>query len=184
MSRTLTTAFVNAAKSAVVYPAILVEADFDSGSVNCWSGLGTLHVGGRDYIGTGEVLRIDPGEETSALEARGASFELTCAKDSDVSIALSEPYSDRPARIILALFDENATLISDPVRIFSGKMDVMSINDDTTRPIITLTAENDGIILTRVKERRFTHEDQQIDYAGDLFFEFVPSMQDREIQWG
>ena len=32
--------------------------------------------------------------------------------------------------------------------------------------------------------RRFTHEDQQERFSGDLGLEFVPDLQDKEIIWG
>lgn len=184
MTRTLPPETVAACSALVVYPAFLIELDFDSGPINMWTGRGTLTVGGVEYLGAGDVLRVDVGPETTSLDARGATLELSCAKSEDISIALTEKISNRPARILFALFDPDFNMVSEPVRFFSGRMDGLVISDDPERPVMTMSIENDFNIINKVRDRRYTHEDQQIDYPGDLFFEFVPAMQDKTIVWG
>ena len=49
---------------------------------------------------------------------------------------------------------------------------------------ITLNCESRLIQLERPKNRRYTHEDQQERLTGDLGFEFVTDLQDKEIIWG
>ena len=39
-------------------------------------------------------------------------------------------------------------------------------------------------MLKRSRERRYTHDDQQIDFPGDLGFEFVPKLQELNLVWG
>ena len=60
----------------------------------------------------------------------------------------------------------------------------MKIDEGAETASITLNVENRLIVFDRPKERRFTHEDQQNRFAGDLGFEFVPDLQDKEIIWG
>ena len=38
--------------------------------------------------------------------------------------------------------------------------------------------------IERARVRRYTHEDHQIDYPGDLFFQFVGSLSDKVLTWG
>jgi hypothetical protein len=63
-------------------------------------------------------------------------------------------------------------------------MDVLKINEQAETSTIELAVENRLISFDRANERRYTHEDQQIDYAGDLGFEFIPDLQDKPIIWG
>ena len=49
---------------------------------------------------------------------------------------------------------------------------------------ITLNLESRLIQLERPKNRRYTHEDNKKDLPGDLGFEFVTDLQDKEIIWG
>jgi hypothetical protein len=47
-----------------------------------------------------------------------------------------------------------------------------------------LTAESRLIDLERSRERRYTSEDQKIDYPNDKGLEFIADLQDKEIVWG
>jgi hypothetical protein len=185
MARDVSVAFASASSAGTIRPAVLLEMEFYSGTLRLWDGLGDLEWNGVTFTGGGRMLSGSIAEETQELEAKNAVFELNGAPDSVVTLALTEsPYSGRPARAWLALFDASGAMIEDPVRIFSGKMDTMPILDDPQKPVIQLNVENDLARLSRPKERRWTHEDQQMDYSGDLFFEFVTQMQDKEITWG
>ena len=63
-------------------------------------------------------------------------------------------------------------------------MDIMKIDEGAESANITLNLENRLIALDRAKNRRYTHEDQQERFSGDLGFEFVPDLQDKQIIWG
>ena len=93
-------------------------------------------------------------------------------------------YTNRNASIYLGLFDANKSVVSDVYTLFKGKMYIMKIDEGAETASITLNIENRLIVFDRPKERRFTHEDQQNRFAGDLGFEFVPDLQDKEIIWG
>ena len=82
------------------------------------------------------------------------------------------------------MFDTNKSVIADVYTLFKGKMDIMKIDEGAESATIVLNLENRLIALDRPKERRYTHEDQQLSFRGDLAFEFVPDLQDKEIIWG
>lgn len=162
---------------------LLFEADFDSGQENLFTGYGTLSFNGRTYLGIGKLLQVDPAQETSSIAAEGATFQLSGVRAEDISIALAENYRGRPVRVLLGQFYDDGTLVADPIPLFSGTMDVMTLNGDPAAPVITMTAENELIILKRTRLRNRTHEDQQIDYPGDTFFSRVAAMQNATIVW-
>lgn len=85
-----------------------------------------------------------------------------------------------PARIAM---DENH-LLADPYLVRSGRMDYVNIvaAGETTR--ITAQYEDRLVDLERSRERRYTDEDQQFEYSGDLGFEFVAGLQDKQLIWG
>ena len=136
------------------------------------------------YIGSANLITIEPIQESQSVEADGTSFVLNGVSSSLVSVALSEEYQGRPIQALFGVLDTNGALISDPYITFAGKMDVMSIQDDGTTSKIVVTAENDLITLKESKERRYTPEDQKAEYSGDLGFDFVPLIQDIELTWG
>ena len=72
----------------------------------------------------------------------------------------------------------------DPVQAFSGRLDVPEIKDDADTCTITISYESRLIDLTVARTWRYTHESQQVLFPGDLGFEYVTTIQDREITWG
>ena len=160
---------------------MLIEADFDSGSIYLFSGTGKLTVGDTTYLGSGKVLTVDPAQETSALEASNATFQLSGIPEDLISIALNEKFNGRAGSMSLALFDDSNSLIAAPVTVFSGRMDTGQLNEPSQTFI--LTAENDLISINDIRLRNYTNEDQTADYPDDRGFEFVAAMQNKQIVW-
>ena len=188
MSRTVTTAYNNAVTSQVVRPLLACELEFSTGTLRFWNGYGdlTMTAGGSSntFTGLGDLMNVSAISESDQVEAVGASLSLTGIKSSLISAALSANYTNRNASIFLGLFDTNKSVIADVYTLFKGKMDIMKIDEGPESATIVLNLENRLIVLDRAKERRYTHEDQQLSFGGDLGFEFVPDLQDKEIIWG
>ena len=60
----------------------------------------------------------------------------------------------------------------------------MSIDDGGQTCTISVSAESRLIDLDRTRERRYTSEDQKIDFPNDKGLEFIADLQDKEIIWG
>ena len=184
MSRTLSTAMQAVATAEVVRPIYLIDLEFASGSIYLWSGLGDLAYNSNTYLGAGDLLNVGAVEESTDLTAAGAQITLGGIKQSLLLLARDEPYQGRPLTIRLGAFDENGDLISTPVIMFSGFMDVMTIADSGETSTITVTAENKLIAFQTTAVRRYTAEDQKIEHPADKGFEFVAKIQEKEIVWG
>lgn len=188
MARSITTAFNNAITSQVVRPLLAVELEFSTGTLRFWNGYGdlTMTAGGSSntFTGLGDLMGVSAVSESDQVEAIGATLSLTGIKSSLISAALSANYTNRNASIFLGLFDTNKSVIADVYTLFRGKMDIMKIDEGAESATIVLNLENRLIALDRPKERRYTHEDQQLSFSGDLGFEFIPDLQDKEIIWG
>lgn len=184
MSRTLSTAMQAVATAEVVRPIYLVDLEFASGSIYLWSGLGDLTFNSNTYLGAGDLLAVGAVQESTDLTAAGAQITLGGIKQSLLLLARDEPYQGRPLTIRLGAFDENGDLISSPVIMFSGFMDVMTIADAGDTSTIVVTAENKLIAFQTTSVRRYTAEDQKIEHPADKGFEFVAKIQEKEIVWG
>lgn len=155
---------------------VAVELMFDSGALRIWSGIGNKSIGGQTYTGTGSLLSVGGIEESDGLSAPGASISLNGVDSSLVSLAIQEPYQNRDCRILLGSG-------GDFFEIFSGFMDVMTIEDNGETCIINLTVESRLIILDRKVPLRYTQETQNSLYPGDTFFSTVASLQDKKVDW-
>ncbi len=184
MSRDISTEMQAVADAEVVRPFYLLELEFDGGTVRLWSGLGDLDYGGNTYVGAGNLLSVSPITESSDLQANGASFTLNGATQELVALARDEEYQGRPITMMIGAFDESGNVVSSPVVVFGGFMDVMTITDSGESDVISLSAENKLIAFERARIRRFTDQDQKLFHPGDKGLEFVTSVQEKQILWG
>jgi hypothetical protein len=165
-------------------PILLCEMDFLSGTTRLWNGVGSITWGGQTYTGAGQFGSVSPVEESTDISAKGITLSLNGIPSDIIAIALLDDYQGRAAKVWLGALNSSGAIVTDPIQIFGGRMDVMSISDSGDTGSISLTAENRLIDLNRARERRFTDEDQQIDFPGDKGFEFVAGIQDKPIYWG
>ena len=188
MSRTLTSGMLGVTTADVVRPAYFVRMVFDSGEspnvLNLWSGVGDLAYGGNTYTGVGDLLSISSVAESSDISATGINVAITGIKSSFIVIAKDHEYQGRPLGVSLGAFDANGALIADPLIVFSGFMDTMTIAESGSTSTITISVENKLIAFERSRVRRYTAEDQKIDHPTDKGFEFVTAIVEKEIIWG
>lgn len=183
MARDITSGFQTEIEADSINPCILVKAEFDSGDLLLWSGLGQIMFNGDTYNGAGQVLSISPVEETQALRANSVSFELSGVDPTIIALANTEQFQGRTITAWFGALDDTG-LVSDPYKMFSGLIDTMSSKSGREKATVVIVAESDLIDLRAKKERRYTPEDHKAEYPGDTFFDFVPGIQDRKITWG
>jgi hypothetical protein len=210
MTRDLTTLVSNSLDQAVVTTFFAVDIDFDSEPLYVWNGYGDLVIDGKTYLGAGQLLGISTVEETTEMEAKGASLTLSGVPSLFLAAALTQPYQGRECRIYFGVFkspvadwilqsgfwddtgiwyddelwNDASITLSDYVEVFSGELDQMNIVEAADTATIQVTAENVLVRLERPVVRRFTDQDQKSRYPGDLGLEFVAGLQDKEIFWG
>jgi hypothetical protein len=61
---------------------------------------------------------------------------------------------------------------------------IMTIQDDGNLATITVQCESKLLQLDRANLRRYTAEDQKIDYPTDTALDFMAKIQDVAIPWG
>ena len=184
MSRSLTSGMQSAVTADLVRPILLVHCAFDSGNLNLWNGIGDLTVDSVDYVGAGTLLSVGEISETSELAANGMNLALSGVTEPLISKARDEDYQGRELKVLMGAMDDSNSVIADPVIIFSGFMDTMVINDGAETATIQVSVENRLIEFERNRVRRYTAEDQKIDYPNDKGLEFVAEIAEKEITWG
>lgn len=180
MARTLTASVSAASTATEVSPFLAVDLDFDSGSLYLWSGYGDLVIGAKTYLGAGNLLSVSTIEETSELEARGATISLSGIPSEYLAVALAEPFQGRPCRIYFGVTSNP----SQYVEIFSGEIDQMPIEEGPETSVISLNVENIMVKFERPVVLRLTKEDQESRFPNDKGLNYVASLQDKEIFWG
>lgn len=184
MPRDLSPEFLEAIRSGIVRPAFFVEAHFRSGPIHVWTGLGSLEWNGETWLGLGSLGSISTIEEGSAVTAQSVTISLSGIDPTILASSLGDFQVGLPVTIWLALYDADAVLIPDPAISFSGRMDQPTLDVGSTTATISIACENRLADMNVSVERRYTNEDQRIDYPTDRGYEYVNSIQDITINWG
>jgi len=181
--RGLTNDMVTEVSASQLSPILLASLSFAT-PVHIWSGYGTITVGSTAYLGIGTLGSISPIEETTDLAARGISMQLSGVPTAMLAVALTENYQGRECSVLFGALQASGALVSSPVTIFSGRMDVMSINDDGQDATIIMSAENKLVDFRRPREVRYTDQEQKNLFPSDKGLEFVTAIQEKQIYWG
>ena len=184
MSRGITSAVNTIFESSSVTPFMAIDLDFDGGNFLAWTGYGNITFGGNTYVGGGDFLNVSNVLENAEVQANNLTITLSGIPSTLISSALNETYQGRSCKVHLGVLDSNNAVVSDPYLLFSGRMDLMNIDDSGETCTIGVSAESRLIDLDRTRERRYTSEDQKIDFPNDKGLEFIADLQDKEIIWG
>ncbi len=113
-------------------------------------------------------------------------FEVTVSgmPSDKIALAFGSVRKNRPGRLWLALFDSSGAIVADPYLLKYGRFDMIPIQDDGKTCTLTAKYEDRLIGLSIPRERRYTHEDQQLRAPGDLGFEYVQGLQDASFLLG
>ena len=183
MARDLSAAFASAAQEEVIRPAVFYEGEFSAGTLRLWTGVGPITWDSKEWTGAGHMLGFSASQETSQVRAVNFTISLSGELSDQISLALAQCRNGLPGRVWLGLFDASGALIADPYKFFEGRLDVPEILDQAVQCTIAVRYESRLIDLEVARVRRYTPEDQAIDYPGDGGFDSVAGLQDRRVIW-
>jgi hypothetical protein len=164
-------------------PVLLYAGDFTGGTLRLWTGAGTLVWMGENWVGAGDLLGVSEIDESADIRANGVTLSLSGLNPSVISAALGQARQGLPGQVWIGALAADGTLIADPCLIFEGRLDVPEIDDSGDTCTVSISYESRLIDLERPRERRITHEDQQIDYPGDRGRGYVTVLQAAVVVW-
>jgi hypothetical protein len=183
MARAVDSLAGEASTQKIVRPVILAELDFASGPVRVSSAPFPLSHQGQVFAGVGALGAASAVAEGAELQGYAIQLTLSAIPVELVSVALADQYQGRQGRLWLAFLDEAHQMQGEPLFIFAGRMDTCDLEIGETATI-TLTIQNRLADWERPRLRRYTDEDQQSVYDGDLGLQFVAQMAEKTIYWG
>ena len=101
-----------------------------------------------------------------------------------IASSLQSNYQGRPVTMWFAVLDDNRNVIASPYQLFKGRMDIISFSDNGNTADFNIKCESNLIDIRKASERRYTPEDQKINYPDDKGLDFIPRIQDIEVSWG
>ena len=185
--RSMTTAMQAALTSPYARPAIFIQATFKTGPIYVWTGVGSIAWGGNTWLGVGSLGSISAIESGANVEARGMVLALSGIDNALLTDVLTEFQTKAAVLVYFGLFDTSAstpTLVPDPISLGVFRMDQPKISVGAQTATISISCENRLIDMNVSVYRRYTNDDQQLDYPGDLGCEFVSGIQNTLNVWG
>jgi hypothetical protein len=183
--RNATSEFIAALAEGYLYPVILVEIQFASGTVYMSSSYQPLYYLGNTYTGVGSLLQVSTIEDGSTVQARGITVTLSGIDPTLLPAALNEFQIGLPAIVYLGLYSTGGqNQISESVIAWSGRTDQPTIAVDATTATISINLESILLDMNVPVPWRYTNQDQQLWYPGDLGFSWVNSIQSIPVYWG
>ena len=161
-----------------------VSLEFDSGTLNLWSGIGNFTGSdGLTYTGAGELLNIENVDEDKELSSTNMTIGISGLSENIVTYATTEDYQNRPMTIKMFFFPPDTDDEIGNVILFKGRMDTLTVVDGDSFSVV-ISAENKLIDLTRPKNLFYTAETQNFLYSGDKGLEFVAKIREQTVNWG
>ena len=187
MSRSIGSSFSTQLSSGQLRPFYAVKMECTSGNLLLSTTYADLTIDSETYIGSGNILNISPITETADTRATGVEIILNGLDSSILSAGLNDDAQGMAVKIYFGVLttSTNADAIVDtPYQIFSGFIDSMILEEGGEQSTLKFTVENKLVTLEIPVDRRYTDQDQQNLYTGDVGCEFVTSLQDKSIAWG
>lgn len=182
-TRDATAALITASKQPELRSVYFFRAEFDSGTGAFHTRLGDIIFEGVTYKGIGSLGSISAIEESSEIQANNVRVTLSGIDGTNITIALTEKYQNKPCLIHYGLLDDNYALVVSPVLIFKGALDTMdiSVGDVAT---VSVLCQNRFADWQKAKPRYYTDTEQKKLFPGDRGFELMQESQERKILWG
>ena len=186
MSRPFSPASLAAFDLPYVTILTFVKLEFAAETVYIHNGIGTYTWGDEDWLGVGSLGSVSTLEEGSEVSPYSITLTLSALDATLSGQALNEDYFMRPVEVYVGILSADDELIEDPLPMWAGFMDVMSITagqEGGNGDQIVVTCESELAAFDRSANLRYTNQTQQQRYPSDTFFEFMPKIEGLKIKW-
>lgn len=179
----MSTAMLAAIQSGYMQPALFLQVTFATTTVYMWTGKGNFSWNGQTWVGVGTILGLEVIEDGATVEARGTSITLSGLDTALLANCMTEFRLGLPVQIYFGLFS-GGSLINDPIPCWSGRMDQPAVSVDGATSTVRINCESRLLDMNVASDRRYTQQDQQMDWPGDLGMQMVASIQQVTLIWG
>ena len=168
--------------STHVHTVTMVKLGFDA-PLYVHSGVGTISYDGDDYVGVGGYGGISAARESEDLGPLSLTLSLSGVDSDHISEALDSGNLYDVVTIYQGYRQDDGTLFDDPWVVWRGWYEFAGIEmaEDSG---ISITCQHDLSILTEKFGSRYSDEDQQKAYTGDVGLEFTADMAGVKLLWG
>jgi len=192
MGRDVSTTNLNALDNPNIIDGItFVKIQLDGLTILLHNHVGNIVVGSDTYLGLGGLGRISDIVENNEITNEPLTLQLATITDETVHIVkdiaqsvVDEDWRGRKVEVFIGIPDPiTQILVDDPFIVFSGEVSHIFRTVDMGQFDLNVVCVRRWADWSRKNERRYTDAEQQSRYSGDKFFQFVASMETRQIPW-
>jgi hypothetical protein len=173
--------------------ALAVELNFTSGVIRAHMGVGTLTIGGNDFLGVGSLGSGGFGSLSTITEdpnQRNVGELLLSLSGIDPTILGKVPqraeYYNKFASVYFIPIDSKTLLPLSPIEpaMFEGFMDLLVYTRNRTSAAIQLTVKHYDSLFQNSVGLLYTDESQKSLFPTDNFFDQIAAIANKKVQWG
>ena len=176
----------NAIKSNKFNWVILLEMRLPTATVYAHTGVGDLDWNSQTWKGVGNMASFSGLVET----ADGGNDKMSVALSGipiDTMPDFVEEMTEQDTAgqlwfMYLAILDDDGEVDGEATEIGAGITGASELIDGDNR-IVTQSLVTEAALMRNMLHYRFTNEDQQKFFPGDVFFEFMTDLEN-ELRWG
>lgn len=173
--------------------ALAVQLNFTSGVVRAHMGVGTLTIGGNDFLGVGSAGSGGFGSVSSITEdpnQRNVGELYLSLSGIDPTMVGRVPqraeYYNQFASIYFLPLDSVTMLPITPIEpaIFEGFMDLLTYSRTRGSAAIQLTVKHYDSLFQNTVGLLYTDESQKSLFPTDNYFDQIAAIANKKVQWG
>lgn len=181
--RALESTFLNALDDDTIRPLYLFEVDLGTTSLNLWSGHYNLSWDSKTWLGNGWFQGLSSIKEISS---RPTSLEISLSgvTTTIMSLVLADLKQGSVGTLYYGLFDGSASIIADPIILFTGEYDQSRITDSVDGSEVSLSFNSALGRVSRKFDLKYTDAAQKNLFPTDQGLEYVAGLEERSRFFG
>ena len=142
----------------------------------------------KEFMALGNLGEISAIEEGFDLQSYGITLRLSgipleIRREAFASTSFTTAFQNRACKVYAVYLDRNYNIMGEPITLFSGQMDACTISVAESIDI-EITVESRLINWEIPRGGRYNTNDQQVWYPDDTGFDLIPSLINKELDWG
>lgn len=182
MTRALNASLITELATNKLNPVELVYLGLSSGSYYT-DHYKTIIYDGNSYLSSSLFLSNSESSESSEVSVSNLVIKFSGADQTIISLFLNNDYMDKRAWVYRGFLDENQALINYPFLLFDGRIENLSIEEDETNSVVSISVASHWADFDKIKGRKTNTNSQKLHFPTDVGFDYA-SQTAKDIKWG
>ena len=168
---------------AVLFAELLLTTSSPAVPITVHTSVGPLTFGGDTYLGVGDLGGVSGVDEAERIGPSPFKLSLSGVDPGHIADALHAGNHRDKVTLWVGYRGDDGLLVDDPWRLAGGFFEYADIELGEADNRVVVTVQHDLSTLLEKHGGRYTNEDQQGRFSGDVGFSFVADVIDKKLVW-